>query len=162
MGFIAYVWSLAAITTQIYGALATSSFGKHTVVGTMGVINNIMAAVALPFLSKICDVASRPTGLAVGTLLFAVGYVVAASSPTIYAIVAGEAIFTAGRTGIYQIMHILISDISQLQWRGFLIACYALPWIVNGFLAGEITANIRALAVDSDAWRWGVSAQRWA
>lgn len=124
----------------------------------MGVINNIMAAVALPFLSKICDMASRPMGLSVATFLFTIGYVVAASSPTIYAVVCGEAIFTAGRTGIYQIMHILISDMTQLQWRGLIIAAYSLPWIMNGFLAGEITSGIRALSAYSDAWRWGVSA----
>ncbi|EJT47844.1 hypothetical protein A1Q1_03305 [Trichosporon asahii var. asahii CBS 2479] len=151
-------WKLVLLWTSIalIAAFATSSFGKHTVVGLMAVINNIMSAVALPFLSKICDFASRPLALSVATLLFTLGYVVVAAAPTVVAVAAGEAIFTAGRTGIYQIMHILICDMTQLQWRGIVLGCYSLPWIMNGFLGAKITSAIRVTSsIDGETWRWG-------
>lgn len=122
----------------------------------MGVIDNIMSAVALPFLSKICDEVSRPAGLAVGMTLFCTGYIIVAAAPNIYAVAAGQAVFTAGRTGIYQICHILICDMTQLRWRGLVIACYSLPWVVNGFCAGKIAVSLTVFS-SGDGWRWGVS-----
>jgi len=123
----------------------------------MGVINNIMAAVALPFLSKICDAVSRPAALSVASVLFGVGYICAAAAPNVYSVVVGEAILNAGRTGMYQIMHILISDMTQLQWRGLAIAAYSLPWILNGFVSAEIATSLGVFTGKPDAWRWGVS-----
>lgn len=119
-------------------------------------INNIIAAVTMPFLAKVCDITSRPLGLFVSAFLFTIGYVIVAAAPTIHAVVAGEAIYTGGRTGTYQIMHILISDMTPLRWRGVVLGLYSLPFVINGFVAGLITAGIRALSMaGGEGWRWG-------
>ncbi|GMK54164.1 hypothetical protein CspeluHIS016_0107500 [Cutaneotrichosporon spelunceum] len=153
---VAYVWSLAVITTQIYAAFATSFWGKHTIIGLIAVINNLISAVIMPILAKICDMMSRPSGLLISGAFFTLGYVIVAAAPTIHAVVGGEAIYTAGRTGTYQVMHILISDMTPLRWRGVVLGAYALPFVLNGFVAGLITADIRALSgAGGDGWRWG-------
>lgn len=137
-------------------AFATSAFGLHTVVGTIAVITNIIGAITLPFLAKICDVISRPAAISLAAFFFTMGYLIVASAPTVHAVVAGEAIFTAGRGGLYQIMHILISDLTPLKWRGVLLGSYSLPFILNGFLAGEITGGLRILSLQGgNGWRWG-------
>jgi len=73
IGLIAYVYSLSRSTTAYCqyierneirqwlietsstdAQFATSSFGEHTVIGTIGVINGIIAGVAPPFIAKVC------------------------------------------------------------------------------------------------------------
>ncbi|BEI81736.1 hypothetical protein CcaverHIS002_0208960 [Cutaneotrichosporon cavernicola] len=156
IALVAYVWSLAVITTAIYAAFATSFWGKHTIIGLIAVINNLISAVIMPILAKVCDIMSRPAGLFISAAFFTIGYIIVAAAPTIHAVVGGEAIYTAGRTGTYQVMHILISDMTPLRWRGVVLGCYSLPFVLNGFVAGLITADIRALSMDNgQGWRWG-------
>lgn len=53
-------------------------------------------------------------------------------------------------------MHLLISDMTQLQWRGVILGAYSLPWIMNGFLGAKITSGIRVTSsIDGETWRWG-------
>jgi hypothetical protein len=33
---------------------ATSSFGEHTIIGTIGVINGVLNGVSQPFIAKVC------------------------------------------------------------------------------------------------------------
>jgi hypothetical protein len=110
----------------------------------------------MPILAKVCDIMSRPSGLFISAAFFTIGYIIVAAAPTIHAVVGGEAIYTAGRTGTYQVMHILISDMTPLRWRGVVLGAYSLPFVLNGFVAGLITANIRALSMaGGEGWRWG-------
>ncbi|KAL1408575.1 hypothetical protein Q8F55_005388 [Vanrija albida] len=155
IALIAYVWSLAAITTSIYGAFATSYFGKHTIVGTIAVLTNLSAAITLPLLAKLCDVFSRPASLSLATFIFIIGYLLVAVAQNVQTVVAGETLYSAGRTGIYQIMHILISDMTPLQWRGLVLGAYSLGFLLNGFLAGFIASGIALSMGTGDGWRWG-------
>lgn len=48
----------AKLTTQDV-PVATSSFGQHTIVGTIGVINGVLNGVSQPFIAKVCYAQSR-------------------------------------------------------------------------------------------------------
>ncbi|KAG5641857.1 hypothetical protein DXG03_004097 [Asterophora parasitica] len=153
IGIIAYVYALSQNTTYVYSAFATSSFGEHTIVGTIAVITAIMAAVAQPFIAKMADLLSRPMALLISLTLYVIGYAITAGAPNIKAVVAGQAIYTLGQSGIYQVQGILIADITSLQWRGLANGLYSLPFIINAFVAGYITTGISAYSVNG--WRWG-------
>jgi hypothetical protein len=68
IGLIAYVYSLSRSTTVYCMSIvlltsilaersdvpfATSSFGEHTIIGTIGVINGVLNGVSQPFIAKV-------------------------------------------------------------------------------------------------------------
>ncbi|KAL1405311.1 hypothetical protein Q8F55_008938 [Vanrija albida] len=153
VGLIAFAYSLSQSTTYVYAQFATSSFGQHTLVGTIAVVTGIMAGVCQPFIAKMADLFSRPIALSISVFCYTLGYIIIASASNIKAVVAGQVIAQLGQTGIYQIQGILIADITNLKWRGFVNGLYSLPFILNAFIAGYITSGIGALS--QDGWRWG-------
>ncbi|ELU43845.1 hypothetical protein AG1IA_02107 [Rhizoctonia solani AG-1 IA] len=61
IGALAYIYSLDQNTTSNYLPLATSSFGQHAFIGTIGTAEGIITAVGKPCIAKIADLFSRPT-----------------------------------------------------------------------------------------------------
>lgn len=53
IGLISYVYALSGSTTYYYAQFATSAYGEHTIIGTIGVITQIMNGVAQPFIAKV-------------------------------------------------------------------------------------------------------------
>ncbi|OCF35087.1 siderophore-iron transporter Str3 [Kwoniella heveanensis BCC8398] len=153
IGLIAYVYSLSRSTTAYYAQFATSSFGEHTVIGTIGVINAIVAGVAPPFIAKLADIWSRPHTLTLCVALYAVGYAMCAGAKNIQTVVAGQVIYNVGNTGITFMNSIIIADTTSLQWRAFADAAVNLPYVVNAFVAGYIVEDINAYS--QNGWRWG-------
>ena len=50
---------------------------------------------------------------------------------------------------------LLIADITSLQWRATVNGAVNLPYVLNTFVAGYISAGISANT--QNGWRWGVS-----
>ncbi|TYJ52549.1 hypothetical protein B9479_006838 [Cryptococcus floricola] len=153
IALIANVYSLSSMTTYNYTAFATSSFGEHTVLGTITVITGIMAGVAKPFLAKMADLWSRPFALAVSVFFYTVGYIIVAASKHVSDVAGGEVLYTLGNTGLDFIVTILLADITSLQWRGAIVGIYSFPYIIWAFVAGDISSGISAYT--SEGWRWG-------
>ncbi|WVQ72881.1 hypothetical protein IAR50_002442 [Cryptococcus sp. DSM 104548] len=153
IGLIAYVYALSRSTTVYYAAFATSAFGEHTVIGTIGVINGILSGVTPPFIAKMADVWSRPHVLVVSVAFYVVGYAMCAGAQNVSTVVAGQLIYTFGNTGITFLNSLIIADITSLQWRPFVDGAINLPYVVNAFVAGYITTGINAYSVNG--WRWG-------
>ncbi|KAL7420081.1 hypothetical protein Q5752_005046 [Cryptotrichosporon argae] len=150
---ISIVYSLSAMTTYTYLAFATSSFGEHTILGTITVITSIIAGVAQPFVAKCADIFSRPMAIAVSVALYALGYLLVAASKNVTTVAAGEVIYTFGNTGISVLTTILLGDITSLQWRGLVNAVFSLPYVWLAFAAGPISDSIDAYS--DNGWRWG-------
>jgi len=120
IGLIAYVYSLSRSTTAYCqyierneirqwlietsstdAQFATSSFGEHTVIGTIGVINGIIAGVAPPFIAKVCCYALQDRkALTLAVAFYAVGYAMCAGAQNVQTVVAGQVVYTLGNTGI--------------------------------------------------------------
>lgn len=155
IGLIAYVYSLSRSTTAYYAQFATSSFGKHTIVGTIGVINGILNGVAPPFIAKIADLWSRPHALLLAIACYAIGYAMCAGAHNIQTVVAGQVFYTLGNAGISFLNSLLIADITSMQWRAFVDGAVNLPYVLNAFVAGYIVSDINGYS--ANGWRWGVS-----
>ncbi|WVQ96555.1 hypothetical protein IAU59_003660 [Kwoniella sp. CBS 9459] len=121
-------WGIYAFWASIDAQFATSAFGQHTIIGTIGVINAIVAGVAPPFIAKLADIWSRPHTLTLCVVLYAVGYAMCAGAKNIQTVVAG-------------------------QWRAFVDGAVNLPYVVNAFVAGYIVEDINAYS--QNGWRWG-------
>ncbi|KAF8747875.1 MFS general substrate transporter [Rhizoctonia solani] len=139
IGALSYIYSLDTDTTPSYLPLATSEFGKHSFIGTIGTADGIITAVGKPCVAKIADLWSRPVAYSV------VCYILVASAHTVYAVAGGMVMYTVGHTGLFLVTDIIVSDISPLEWRGFAAALTTAPVIVNSFIAGEIVSSIEAV-----------------
>ncbi|KAJ7112838.1 major facilitator superfamily domain-containing protein [Mycena crocata] len=153
MAIISFVYALSSTTTITYEQYAASSFAAHPLIGTITVVVGIMAGVAQPFIAKIADLSSRPAALAMSVAFYCVGYIVVAASTTIGAVTGGRVIYTIGNTGIGFVTGILVADITNLQWRGFMVGLYSMPFVITAFVSGSISEGISANT--QNGWRWG-------
>ncbi|KAK0501456.1 MFS general substrate transporter [Armillaria luteobubalina] len=150
IALIAYVYSLDSNATSSFLPFATSAFSSHSSIGTIEVAAEIIAAVGKPFIAKLADITSRPRAYVFSLFFYIIGYIVIASSSTVGAVCAGEVIYTIGTTGLDLVTDIIVADLSPLKWRGFATALPSSPYIINAFVAAEITNGFIP-----DKWRWG-------
>ncbi|CAE6383367.1 unnamed protein product [Rhizoctonia solani] len=151
IGALSYVYSLDTNTTPNYLPLATSEFGKHSFIGTIGTADGIITAVGKPCVAKIADLWSRPVAYSVVLVFYVIGYILVASARTVYAVAGGMIMYTVGHTGLFLVTDIIVSDISPLDWRGFAAALTSAPVILNSFISAEIVSSVEA----GPGWRWG-------
>ncbi|KAH7325384.1 major facilitator superfamily domain-containing protein [Rhizoctonia solani] len=151
IGALSYVYSLDTDTTPNYLPLATSEFGKHSFIGTIGTADGIITAVGKPCIAKIADLWSRPVAYSVVRKAVQIGYILVAFARTVYAIAGGMIMYTVGHTGLFLVTDIVVSDISPLDWRGFAAALTSSPVILNAFISAEIVSSVEA----GPGWRWG-------
>ncbi|CCO26035.1 Siderophore iron transporter 3 [Rhizoctonia solani AG-1 IB] len=151
IGALAYIYSLDQNTTSNYLPLATSSFGQHAFIGTIGTAEGIITAVGKPCIAKIADLFSRPTAYIVVLIFYVVGYILVASAQSVYAIAGGMVLYTVGHTGLDLVTDIIIADITPLKWRGFATALPSAPFILNAFISAEIVTGV----TNGPGWRWG-------
>ncbi|RMD44639.1 hypothetical protein DV735_g584, partial [Chaetothyriales sp. CBS 134920] len=150
IGLTMFAYALdMGITTTIFGALAASTFGKHSALGTVNTAGTIIRAIAKPFIGKLADITSRPTTYVVILVFYVIGFVVAASASTFPAYTVGICFTSVGKSGLDLLSDVIVADLTPLEWRGFFSACLSLPFIVtvpiNGFIADAFYDN----------WRWG-------
>ncbi|CAE6421952.1 unnamed protein product [Rhizoctonia solani] len=151
IGALSYVYSLDTDTTPNYLPLATSEFGKHSFIGTIGTADGIITAVGKPCIAKIADLWSRPVAYSVVLVFYIIGYILVASARTVYAVAGGMIMYTVGHTGLFLVTDIVVSDISPLDWRGFAAGLTSAPVILNAFISAEIVSSVEA----GPGWRWG-------
>lgn len=83
-------------TTYVYLSFATSSFGEHSLLGTIQTADSIISTVCLPFIAKLADITSRPTAFLVVLAFYTVGLILIAASNTVNTVAAGQIIYTVG------------------------------------------------------------------
>ncbi|KAJ1300115.1 hypothetical protein OPQ81_002595 [Rhizoctonia solani] len=151
IGALSYVYSLDTDTTPNYLPLATSEFGKHSLIGTIRTADGIITAVGKPCVAKIADLWSRPVAYSIVLVFYIIGYILVASARTVYAVAGGMIMYTVGHTGLFLVTDIIVSDISSLDWRGFAAGLTSAPVILNSFISAEIVSSVEA----GTGWRWG-------
>ncbi|CAE6414472.1 unnamed protein product, partial [Rhizoctonia solani] len=151
IGALSYVYSLDTNTTPSYLPIATSEFGRHSFIGTIGTADGIITAVGKPCIAKIADLWSRPVAYTVVLVFYIIGYILVASARTVYAVAGGMIMYTVGHTGLFLVTDIIVSDISPLDWRGFAVGLTSAPAILNSFISAEIVNSVEA----GPGWRWG-------
>lgn len=146
----AWVACLDSSTTYNYQPSATSSFSRHSMLSTLQIANSVIGAVCKPFIAKISDLSSRPFTYFVVLLMYVIGFVVTACSPTISAYVIGSVFIAIGQSGINLMNSVLVADMTTLKWRSLFSSLLALPYLVTTWISGYIVQDIL-----SENWRWG-------
>ncbi|KLT42926.1 MFS general substrate transporter [Cutaneotrichosporon oleaginosum] len=144
----AYVYSLDGMTTYLYNAAAWSEFGLHSSLGTVQTANSIIIAVGKPFWAKLSDAYGRGESFLALALLYGVGYAIIAGAQGSGAMYAGSVIYTLGYTGLQILLQIIVADLTTLRWRALVNGILTMWFIMNAFVAAEISARVTN-------WRWG-------
>ncbi|GAA6039855.1 hypothetical protein JCM8097_006764 [Rhodosporidiobolus ruineniae] len=155
---LAYVMSLDQYTNRNYLTAATSvSFNAHSTLTTISSIKAVFQAVSQPPIAKISDVAGRIEAYSLCVFLYALGYIVVASSQSIYAYAAGNSINILGITGLFLLQNIIIADISSLRNRLFWSIFPSLPGTINVWVSGDIAQSLLGAHQETaNMWRWGI------
>ncbi|KAI6108759.1 major facilitator superfamily domain-containing protein, partial [Pisolithus croceorrhizus] len=148
LALASFVYSLDASTTSAYLTFATSSFGEHSLIGAITVVQSLIVAVGKPVIAKIADVSSRGTAYVTVLCFYVLGYSVIASAQGVGAIAGGIILYAIGMQLLTQI---IIADITTLSWRGLVVSLASTPFIINAFVG----PNISSAVIKHLGWRWG-------
>jgi MFS family permease len=83
--------------------------------------------------------------------LYALGYVIVASSNGIEVFIAGIVVQSAGSTGLQVLQAIIVADTTSPQYRGLVLAIINIPYLINFAIAGPLVD----LVIRRASWRWG-------
>lgn len=147
---IAWIYSLDSSTTSNYAVPAASNFSRHSMISTVNIATQIIGSVVLPFQAKFSDITSRPICFAVSLVFYTIGTIIAASSSSISAYIAGSVLTAVGSNGISFLKDIIVADITDLKWRGLVNSIMTSPYLITVWFAGLIVD-----AVLKTNWRWG-------
>lgn len=146
----AWMFALDSSTTYNYQPYATSDFNRHSMLSTLQIATSIMTSICKPFFSKVADFTSRPYTYLISLILYVLGFIIVACSPTIAAYVIGSVFIALGSSGLALMNDILVADLTPLKWRGLMSSMLSVPYLVTTWVSGYIVENI----VGSN-WRWG-------
>lgn len=113
--------ALSNATTYSYLPFATSAFSTHSLLGTIGVINSLIAAICQPFIAKLCDLVSRPVAYTFAVLCYTIGFAVVAASKNVRDVAGGQVLYTLGNTGMDLVQTIVIGDLTNMRNRGWVL-----------------------------------------
>lgn len=134
---------------------ATSSFAAHSLLTTMGVLQGVIGAAGQPIAAKLSDVFGRVELLIVGLVFYCVGTIVECTSKSVSHYSGGVVLFQIGYTIYTIIIQVIVTDLSSLQARLFVSFIPPSPYLINSWIAAEITPHFTKDG-GVNLWRWGL------
>ncbi|VDB83410.1 unnamed protein product [Peniophora sp. CBMAI 1063] len=152
VGITSFAYAIQVSTSSNFSVWATSSFESHSSgLSALSVATTLISSICKPFLAKFSDVFGRPSTYFVGTLLYLVGFIVISQSPTLAAYIIGNVLGSLGGSTVDFMNNVIIADLTDLQWRGFYIACLGIPYLITPWFSASIVESLGT----TDDWRWG-------
>ncbi|KAJ6782324.1 hypothetical protein PWT90_10941 [Aphanocladium album] len=146
---LAYAYGLDGGLRFNYQALATNSFGQHSLLSTINVIRAVIAAAAPPTAAKLADIFGRVELLVFSVVCYTVGTIIEAAATNIGTFCAGSVIYQIGYTVVILLVEVIVADITTARARLFFSYIPALPYIINAWITGDIQAK-------QIKWEWGI------
>ncbi|TPX08015.1 uncharacterized protein E0L32_010346 [Thyridium curvatum] len=149
---VGYAYGLDSQVRSAYQPYATSSYSLHSYQATINVLRGVVAAASQPTAAKVADVFGRLEVMVVATLLYVLGTAIEASATSVEAFCAGALLYQVGYTCVVLLVEVLIADISSMRARVFFSYIPAVPFLINTWISGNITAAVLRYT----SWRWGI------
>ncbi|CCF35502.1 major facilitator superfamily transporter [Colletotrichum higginsianum] len=149
---VAYAYGLDGTLRYAYQPTATNSYATHSLLATVNVLRSVIAAAAQPTSAKIADVFGRVELVCVSVLFYVVGTIVETCATGVKAFAAGAVIYQIGYTMIMLLVEVIIADITSTRARLLFSYIPALPFIINTWVSG----NISAAVLTNSSWQWGI------
>lgn len=149
---VGYAYGLESQVRSTYAPYATSSFNLHSYLATINVLRSVVAVAAQPTAAKIADVFGRFEVVVASTVFYVLGMAIESTATSVYVFCAGGIIYQIGYTCIVLLLEVLVADFSSMRARVFFSYVPALPFVINTWLSGTVTAAVLRVAT----WRWGI------
>jgi MFS transporter, SIT family, siderophore-iron:H+ symporter len=149
---IAYAYGLDGTVRYTYQATATASMGHHSLLATVTTLRAVIAAAAQPTAAKIADVFGRLELVFLSVIFYVIGTIIEASANNINTFLGGAVLYQIGYTCVILLVEVIIADITSLRSRLFFSYIPALPFLVNTWISGNVTAAV----LGATTWKWGI------
>ncbi|KIY73548.1 MFS general substrate transporter [Cylindrobasidium torrendii FP15055 ss-10] len=149
---VAYAYGLDGTIRYTYQTYATNGYATHSLLATINVLRSVIAAAAQPTLAKLMDVFGRFEVLVASILFYIVGTIIEASSTGVRSFSAGAVLYQVGYTAIMLLAEVLVGDTTSMRNRVLFSFIPALPFVINTWASGDITAAVLARTT----WQWGI------
>lgn len=148
---VAYAYGLDGSVRNIYSTQAAASYSAHSLYATVNVIRAVIAAAAQFAFARLSDIFGRLQLFLLAVVFYIVGTVIQSQAYDIQRFAGGSVLYQVGYTGVILILQLILADHSNLNWRLFCSFIPALPFIINTWISGNVTA-----AVGVEHWSWGI------
>ncbi|GJD03656.1 siderophore iron transporter mirB [Colletotrichum higginsianum] len=128
----------------------TSSFRRHGLTATTGIVSGLAGGVSQLPLAKILNIFGRMEGYMLAHLLCCFGLILMAVCSNVETYAAAQVFWAVGSGGIGYIHTVLISDTTSIRNRMIIYTLNSTAYIANAF-AGPIVAQ---LFERNSTWRW--------
>ncbi|RVX74446.1 hypothetical protein B0A52_01572 [Exophiala mesophila] len=149
---IGWSYGLDGLLRSTYQSYAASEFGKHSLLATINVLRNVIAAAAYPPAAKLADVVGRLELTVVSVVVYVAGTAIQATSTSVTWFIVGAVLYQIGYTAIILLVEVVIADITSMRSRLFLSYVPAVPFMVNAWVSGDIAS----IVMRNTTWRWGI------
>lgn len=147
---VAYAYGLDGSIRSTFQGYATSSYAQHSLISTVNCIRGVVAAAGQIFFLRLSDVFGRVTMLIVAILFYVVGTIIESQLYDVQRFAAGAIFYQIGYTGVILILEVILADLSNLNERVLVSFIPALPFIINTWISGDVTAAV------NQRWSWGI------
>jgi SIT family siderophore-iron:H+ symporter-like MFS transporter len=118
----------------------------------VNIVRTVIAAAAQPTAAKIADVFGRVELVHVSIFFYLLGTIVEAAAHNVSAFAAGAILYQIGYTIVVLLVEVIVADISSLRSRLAWSYIPALPFLINTWISGNVTAAV----LETTTWRWGI------
>ncbi|TVY83694.1 Siderophore iron transporter mirC [Lachnellula suecica] len=148
---MAFSTSLEGQVVQSVAVFATSSFGQHSLISTVYVVQGVVNAVIKTPMAKVADVFGRLEAFSMSIFLYVIGYVMMSAASNVQTFAAAQIFYSAGNTGLQILQQIFIADTSDLLNRALWSSLPDIPFLITVWVGSIIGEDI----LKTTTWRWG-------
>ncbi|KAL2408009.1 MFS siderochrome iron transporter 1 [Exophiala dermatitidis] len=148
---IYWVISLQEIVVRAMTPYVTSNFSRHSLTAATGIMSSIIGGLARIPTATILDTWGRPQGIALMTIIWALGFVMMAACKNVETYAAAQVFYVTGSQGVSYCVTVFISDTSTLRNRTLMLSVATSPYIVTAWLGGPISQSV----LSGIGFRWG-------
>lgn len=149
---LAYAYGLDGTVRYTFQTYATASYAEHSLLAAINVLRSVIAAAAQPTAAKIADVFGRVELILVSIVFYVVGTIIEASSNGVSSFAGGAVLYQIGYTMVILLLEVIVADLTSTRARLLFSYVPALPFLINTWVSGNITAAVLA----ATTWRWGI------
>ncbi len=149
---VSYAYGLDGTIRYTYQAYATSSYATHSLLSTVNVLRGVIGAAAQPTFARLSDVFGRFELICVTVVFYVIGTIIETQSYEVQRFAGGAILYQIGYTGVQLLIQVLIGDTSPLKARLVCSFVPTLPFLINTWVSGDVTAATLKVT----GWSWGI------
>ncbi|EGY22015.1 siderophore iron transporter mirB [Verticillium dahliae VdLs.17] len=135
---VSFVDQLTVSITYALNPYITSSFGKHGLLATVGIVSSIVGACTSLTLAKVIDIWGRIEGFISMTVIIVIGTIMKATCQNMEAYVAAQTLWWVGHLGALFTIDVMLADMTSLRNRMIMFTVNGTPLICSTFAGPKI------------------------